>query len=178
MVRSLDFLCQRYLAADASKRFSAGKTVSFLESRDLCFEVSGNHDDFIHSLVDANFEEKWNVIDYHCFAVVSCRLSCQSSLFARDTGMNYSFEHAQLGLISKDDCTQGLAIEGAVRIEDGLAEGFYDLAPGRLVRLHDLTGQFVGIDDDRPASLEHLGDGAFACGDAACEADHNHGCGA
>jgi hypothetical protein len=26
--------------------------------------------------------------------------------------------------------------------------------------------------------LEHLGDGAFACGDAACEADHNHGCGA
>jgi hypothetical protein len=26
--------------------------------------------------------------------------------------------------------------------------------------------------------LEHLGHGAFACGDAACEAYHNHGCGA
>jgi hypothetical protein len=26
--------------------------------------------------------------------------------------------------------------------------------------------------------LEHRGDGALAGGDAACEADHNHGCGA
>jgi hypothetical protein len=26
--------------------------------------------------------------------------------------------------------------------------------------------------------LEHLGDGALAGGDAACEADQNHGCGA
>jgi hypothetical protein len=26
--------------------------------------------------------------------------------------------------------------------------------------------------------LEHPGDGSFSGGDAACEADHNHGCGA
>jgi hypothetical protein len=26
--------------------------------------------------------------------------------------------------------------------------------------------------------FEHLGDGSFSGGDAACEADHNHGCGA
>jgi hypothetical protein len=26
--------------------------------------------------------------------------------------------------------------------------------------------------------LEHLGDGALAGGDTACEADQNHGCGA
>ncbi len=64
------------------------------------------------------------------------------------------------------------AIEGAVRIEDGLTERFDDLSPGRFARFDDLSSsQFVGIDDDRAALLEHLGDGAFAGGDAACEAN-------
>ena len=72
----------------------------------------------------------------------------------------------------KDNDSQLTAIEGAVKIEDGLTECFHDLLarpvyPAR----HNITGQFVGIDDHRAALLEHLGNGAFAGGDAACEAD-------
>ena len=178
MVRSLDFLCQWHLAADASDRFSTGKTVSFLEARDLCFAVGGDHDDFVDTFVYAGFEEERDVIDHDCFWIVSCCLLCQPGLFAGDAGMDDSFEYAQLGSISKDDGTQGLAIDGAIGIEHSLSERVHDLSPCRFAGRYDVPRQLIGIDDDGAALLEHLGDGAFAGGNAACEADQHHGDGA
>ena len=178
MVRSFDFLCQRHLAADASDRFSAGKTVSFLEAHDLCFAVGGDHNDCIYSLVDTNFEEERYVIDHHCFGIASCRLSCESGLFARDAGVNDSFELAQFGFVTEDDCTECAAIDGPVRVQYVPPECLHDLSPGRFAWLDDVPRRLIGIDDDGAALLEHLGNGAFACGDAACEADQQHGCGA
>ena len=99
-------------------------------------------------------------------------------MLACDTGMDDAFKLTKLGPVSENDGSQRMAIEGAVWIEDGLAERFHDLAPGRFAWFDDVSGQFVGIDDDRAALLEHLGDGAFAGGDAACEADQDHGGGA
>ena len=88
--------------------------------------------------------------------------------------MDDVFKLLQLGPVSENNGSQFTAIECVVRIDDGLAERFHDFSPGRLARLHDFTGQFVGINDDRAALLEHLGDGALAGSDAACEADQNH----
>jgi hypothetical protein len=102
----------------------------------------------------------------------------ESLLLACDRGVDDSFKLAQFGPVSEHKGSQLTAIEGAVRIENGFAEGLYDLAPGGLARLHDIVGQLVGIDDRCAALLEHLGDGSFSGGDAACEADNNHGCGA
>ena len=156
---------------DASDRFSAGEAVSFLEARDLCFAVGGDHDGAVHSLIDASFEEERYVVDHYSVRGFFCRLFCQPCLFVCDTGVDDVFKPAPLGPVSENKGSQLTAIEGAVRIEDGLTERFHDLAPGRLTWFDDFTGQFVGIDNDRAALLEHFGDGALAGGDAACEAD-------
>ncbi len=178
MVGSLDFLCQWHLAADASDRFSAREAVSFLEARNLGVAVSGDHDGAVHSLIDAGFEEERYIIDHHSVRVFFCRLFCQPRLFACNMGVDDAFKLTQFGPVSENKGSQLMAIEGAVRIEDGLAECFDDFSPGRLARLHDIVGQLVGIDDRCAALFEHLGDGALAGSDAACEADYNHGGGA
>ena len=178
MVRSLDLLRQRHLAADALKRFSVGKTISTFETSDLRVAVCGHHDDFVHAFVDPGFEEQRHIINDYGFRIFSGRLSCQSGLFAGDAGMDDPLKAAQLGPISKDDCTQGLAIDGAIEGEDGFTECFHDRSPRRFAWPDDVPCQLIGIDDNRTALFEHPGNGAFACGDAASKADQNHGCGA
>jgi len=86
-------------------------------------------------------------------------------------GVDDAFKLTQFGPVSENKGSQFMAIEGAVRIEDGLAKCFDDFSPGRLARPHDIVGQLVGIDNRCAALFEHLGDSAFAGGDAACEAD-------
>lgn len=174
MVRSPDLFCKWHLAANAAQRFGAGKIVPFLEAGDLGVAVGGDDDGVIDSLVDAGFEEQGHVVDDHGLRVLSYRFSRQSDLFTRDTGMDDGFNRASFRWMAKDDGSECLAIEAAVRIEDGLAECFDDLPPSRLARLHDIASQLVGIDHHRAALLEHLGDGAFAGGDTACEADQDH----
>ena len=92
--------------------------------------------------------------------------------------MDDAFKPTPLGPVSENDGSQFTAIESVVRVEDGLAERFDDLSPGRLARLHNIAGQLVGINHDRAALLEHLRDGALAGSDASCESDQNHGGGA
>lgn len=178
MVSSSNFLCQWHLAVDASDRFSVGETVTFYETCDLCFAVGGDHDGAVHSLIDAGFEQERHVIDDDGVRVFSCGLFGESRLLAGDAGMDDAFELPAFHWIAEDDVSEGLSVKRAVLVEDRLSEKCDDLSPSRLAGLNDFTGQFVGIDDDRAVLLEHLGDGALAGGDAACEADQNHGCGA
>ena len=65
MVSSLNFFCQRHLTVDASDRFSAGETITFFETCDLCLAVGGDDDDFVNSFVYAGFEEERNFIDHN-----------------------------------------------------------------------------------------------------------------
>ena len=178
MVGPLDFLCQWHLTADASDRFSAGEAVSFLEACNLGVAVGGDHDGCVDAFVYAGLEEKRHFVDDHSMGFVLGDPAHESLLFVRDTWVDDSFKLAQFGPVSEHNGSQLTTIEGAVRIEDGFAEGSYDLAPGGLARLHDIVGQLVSIDNRCAALFEHLGDGSFAGGDAACEANHNHGCGA
>lgn len=171
MVGPLDFLCQWHLTSYSSDRVSAREAVSFLEARNLGVAVGGDHDGAVHSLIDASFEEERYVVDHHSVRVFFCRLFCQPCLFVCDTGVDDVFKPAPLGPVSENKGSQLTAIEGAVSIEDGLAECFHDFSPGRFAGFDNLMGQFVGIDHNRAALFEHPGDGALAGGDAACEAD-------
>lgn len=50
-------LRQRHLVSDAMQCFGSRQSVSFLEAGDLGLLIGGDHDGFIHSIVDAGFEE-------------------------------------------------------------------------------------------------------------------------
>ena len=171
MVCPLYLLCQRYLAPDASDRFSAGEAVPVLEACDLGALVGGDDDGAVNSLVDFCFKKERHVVDHDSLRIFSCDFFCEPRLFASDTGVDDVFKPAQLGPVSENYGSQFTAIEGAVRIEDVRTERFHDLSPGRFARFDDLSYEQVGIDDDRAVLLEHLGDGALARGDAACEAN-------
>ena len=132
----------------------------------------------IHTFVDASLEQKRYVVNHHRCRICSSSLFRQSSLFAGDAGVDDVFELPACFGIAEDDASESLSVERAVLIEHGLPKDSDNLSPSRLAWLDDFMGQFVGIDDDCAALLEHFGDGAFASGDAACEADQNHGGGA
>ena len=174
----MDLLCQRHLAADASDCFSAGKTVSSLESCNLCFAVGGDDDDGIYSLVYAGFEQQRHIVNHHGVGVFSGGLSRQSGLFALDAGVDDLLKAAQFGVVSEDNGAERSAVDGAIRVEGGFTESTHDLSPRCLAWFDDIPRKLIGIDDDGAALLEHFRHGAFASGDAACEADQQHGCGA
>ena len=173
-VCATSFLCQGHLASDAAQGFGAGEAVSFREAHDLCFSVGGDHDDLVNSFVYAGFEEEWHFVDDHSMGLALGNPTHESLLLAGDAGMDDAFELPAFRPIAEDDVPEGLSVEGSVWVEDCLPEQCDDLSPGRLAGFDDFMGQFVGIDDDRAALLEHLGDGTLAGGDAACEANENH----
>jgi hypothetical protein len=92
--------------------------------------------------------------------------------------VNHSFKAAEFGSISEDNGTKSSAVNGAIWVENGMSEHVYDLSPGRFAWFDHLPRKFIGINDDGAALFEHLGDGTFARGDTACEADYDHGRGA
>jgi hypothetical protein len=112
-------------------------------------------------------------------ALGSLRAACLVSLAcSRATrGWMICSSRRNLDRFPEDDGAQGLAIEGTIGIENGRAEGLDDGAPGRLARFHHLVGQRIGVDDERPASLEHLRYRALAGRDTAGEAHKDHGAG-
>ncbi len=140
--------------------------------------ISRDDDRTVDSLFDTCFEQERHVVDDDGMRVFSCCLCGESRLFACDTGVDDAFKPTPLGLVSEYNGSQLPAIEGAVGIQYSLPECVDDLLPGGFAGLDDLMGQFVGIDHDRAALLQHLGNGAFSGRDAACEANENHGGGA
>ena len=178
MIGSLDLLSQRHLAVDATDCFGSGEPVPFPEASNLGFAIRSDDDDVVDTFVYAGFEEERDIIDDDGIGILARALFCQPGLFVCDAGVNDSLKAAQLDSISKDDGTQSPAIDGAIGVEDCLTERTHNLSPCRFARFDDVLCKFIGVDDDGAALFEHLGDGALAGGDAACEADHNHGCGA
>lgn len=169
-----NFLGQRHLAVDAPQGRGPGKAIALFEPGDLGFPVGSDDDNLVHPRIDSGFEEEGNVVDHHNLRIFSGGLPGQPGLFAGDTGVDDALQPAQPGPVAEHDGAQRLAIEGAIGVEDGLAERLEDLSPGWFARLHDVVSQLVGIDDDRAALLEHSGDRTFARGDSAGESYENH----
>ena len=163
--------CNRHLAVDAPDGFGAREPVAFLEACDLGVTVGGYDDDFVDSFVYACFEEEWHFVDDHSMGLALGNPTHESLLLAGYAGMDDAFELSAFFRIAEDNVSEGLSVERAVLIEHCLPEGRNNFSPGRLAGFDDFMGQFVGIDDDRAALFEHLGNGALPGGDAACEAD-------
>ena len=142
------------------------------------FAVGCDDDGGIYSFVDAGFEQERHVVNHHGFWICSSSLSGQSGLLPGDAGVDDVFELPAFFGIAEDDASESLSVERAVLIEHGLPKESDNLSPSRLAWLDDFMGQFVGIDDDRAALLEHLGDGALAGGDTPCKPNEKHGGGA
>ena len=98
----------------------------------------------------------------------------QAGLPARDTRMNDPFKRPPSSWIMEDDLSQGTTIDAAIGIQHASAEGLDDLPPSRLADLDDCPCQFIGIDQDSPAALEHPGDGTFPRRDSAGQTHENH----
>ena len=120
MVSLLGLFCQGHLASDASDRFSAGKSVSFLEAGDLDVAVGGDHDDFVDALVYAGFEEEWDFVDYDGIGIFASDGFGQTGLLTSDAGMDDAFELPAFLWLVEDDASEGLAVERAVLVEDCL----------------------------------------------------------
>lgn len=78
--------------------------------------------------------------------------------------MDETFKHSSLHRTTEYDCPEGLSIDRAVGVQDGLAKLTHNAAPRRFAWEDDLSRQFIGIDDDGPALLEHLRDSTFPGG--------------
>jgi hypothetical protein len=118
VVRLFDLLCEWHLAVNAPKSFGARKATSFLEARDLCFAVGGDHDDFVDAFAHANLEEERHFIDNHCMGFPCGDPAHEALLLAGDPGMDDAFELATFPWITEDDPSEYLSVERAVRFED------------------------------------------------------------
>jgi hypothetical protein len=118
VVRLIDLLYQRHLAVDAPKGLGAGQAASFLEARDLCFAVGGDHDDFVDAFVYASLEKQRHFVDNHSMGFPCGDPAHEALLLAGDPGVDDALELPAFPWITEDDAPEYLSVEGAVRFED------------------------------------------------------------
>jgi hypothetical protein len=68
--------------------------------------------------------------------------------------------------VGKNAPREFIAAQLAIRPGDLGTEGCQNLSEDRLARLHDLSGQLVGVHHRNPARAEELGRGGLAHADA------------
>ncbi len=91
-----------------------------------------------------------------------------------DARMDDGVEAVELGAIVENDGAEFCAVNTAIGGEHPLAEFVEDLVVCRLAWFDELVSQGVGVEDGETHFAEHGGDGAFAAGDAAGEAESEH----
>jgi len=88
--------------------------------------------------------------------------------------MDDSLKLSKFRTIAKHDLPEGLSVDRPVSVQDGCSESTDDVSPRRFAWLDHFSCQFVGINDNGPALLEHLRYGAFPGGDTPGESDQDH----
>ena len=175
VIGSSAFFRERHLALDASESLGDREAVACSQAGDLRLAVGGDNDDFVDAFVDPGFEEERHVIDDDRLGVRSGCFPCQTYLFAGDAGVNDLFQRSTFGRMAEHHCPKYVAIDRPVWIQHSLAERFDNFPPGRFAGVDHVAGELVRIDDDSAALLEDPCDGSFSGGDAAGDADENHG---
>jgi hypothetical protein len=92
----------------------------------------------------------------------------EAGLLAGHAGMDDRSKPAELPWMPKHDPSQGRAVQRSVGAQDLPAEGGDNLPPGGFVRFDHLSCEDIRVDDVGPATLQHLGHGAFAGRHPAC----------
>ena len=175
MVCQTALLCEWHLALDAPEGFGAGETVTFFEAGNLGFSIGSHNDSNIHPVIDPGFEEEGHIIDHDGVRIISGGFFGEPLLFTGDTRMDDLFQLCALGRTAKHDGSKPLPMKSPVGVQHILAECLDDFAPGRFAGLHNLTGQYVGIDHHRTTTLEHCGNRALPRCHPAGQSNEDHG---
>ncbi len=173
-IRSAAFLAQWHLTSHPSEGLGSREAVSFLEAGNLCLLISRNNDDFVHSFVDAGFEQQRNIVHHDgTWVSFGCLLGA-SYLLAGDPGVNDLFQLSKFPLIVKHHLAERLPIDGSIRVQYGSSESANDLFPGWLSGLDDVMGELIGINHCGAACRKHLRDRTFPSRQPACEPNKDH----
>jgi len=178
VVCSKSFHRKRHLTVDSPESLGSGEAVPLFQPHDLGFAISCHDDCLVYPLIDTGFEEQRDIVNYDDLRIALGRLSGKSGLLLGYTRVDDLFQLSKLCSVTKHDLSEDLPIDRSVRVQDGFSESAYDVPPCRFAWLDNLARQFIGIDHDGTAFLEHLRHGAFSSGDASSESDQDHGGGA
>jgi hypothetical protein len=140
----------------------------------LGLAVGGDHDNAVHALMCAGFDQHRGVVENDRVGVLLDELSGQASLLAGHPWMDDRAELPKPGPGSKDDCCEHSSVESSVWLKNLSSKGVDNLSPGRLIRFDYKAGQQVGVDQHRPAVLKHARDGALPGGEPSGESDQDH----
>jgi len=91
-----------------------------------------------------------------------------------DARVNDGVEAVKSSAVGEDDGAELSAVDASAGAGDRRAEFAENFVVTGLARLDELMRQGVRVEDRKAEFAEHGGDGAFAAGDAAGEAESNH----
>ena len=159
------------LSGNPGLGFSAGEPVTHHQSLDLSFMIRVHGDHKIEFLVLAGLDQQRDHVHYDCrIASIAFELSGPSS----DGRVHNSLEITTCERISEDNLREPRPVELPV-FEYLCTKTVDDRGKCWSAWLDDLAGQYVGVDDDRTARRQLIGNQAFPRRDAPCQAHPHHG---
>jgi hypothetical protein len=163
----------RKLGGDAAARFVCTEAARE-EAFELLFGFAPGHNSTVEFLVNAGFDEQRGFDEdgiAHSGAVPQFELA--ENDFG-DTGVDDGVEAVEFYAVGEDDGTEFRAVYASAGASDRRAEFTEDFVVSGLARLDEFVRQGVRVQDGEAEFAEHGGDGAFAAGDAAGEAESKH----
>ena len=133
-----------------------------------------NEPDLVDEVLPAGLDEQGRLDDEDA-GTGGFLLAAQVFDGAAGEGPDDVGELAALGGVAEDDAAEAGAVDGAVGGDDGGAEGGDEGGVAVAAGGVDGVGDAVGVYDAGAAGGEEAGDLALAAGDAAGEADGEHG---
>ena len=150
---------------------STGEPVACHQPLDLGFMISVHRNDKIEVLLLASLNQQRDNVNHHCSVAGGPFEFGGPSLNSR---VHNSLEIATGDRVREHNFGKPCPVELAVS-EYLHAKTVEDRGKPRSARLHDLTSQYVGVNDDRTACSKLGGDHAFPGCDAAGQAYPHHG---
>src|SRR5258708_31457070 len=168
------FFLDGKLGGDAAESFGFAEAAGE-EALELLFRRAPCYHETIQFLVNAGFDEERS---FHKGGVARAVTLPFLELTEDDFGharMDDGVQVVESGAVGKNNGAELCAVNVAARgHHHRLAEFVEDLVVGWLAGLDETVGQGVGVEYGEAQFAEHGGDGAFAAGGAAGEAESEH----
>lgn len=174
VVGQLSFSVYGHLRSNTPQRFGAAEIISSLKSSDLCVTPRRDHRHPIHAPMGAGFDQHGGIVDDDRVGMLLDDGSNELGLLPGHSRVNDRSKPLELPIVREDESGERLSVDGSVRLEDLGPKPLDDIAPGRAVWFHHLSGQEVGIDDSGAAVLKHPSNRALAGCHPACQAHQDH----